>query len=419
MTVYFDSNGGQQFKKPDVVILENQIDREIQRLKSQIFDPKKEGGAEPVLSGRKRLNQELKEMTNKNVRCCKLTPEGALIDFKISRSESSTEGIPNYLISIEGGSPYSIIVCDGGLFIRGQMYASIDAFLKDELGKDKLRKDNQLATLSHSQESEEMGDGERSLESKTFLDKNLPHYYDNDSGTIQVKGVTYELITGSTQGFSKKCLVSYGSSPTREGILLDPRNSPLLRNHYANFRSGLTNQLSNVQILLLLNDYVRTRVFSVSNSYVRRNLIDSIVKKARKAENLGKEYPPCIPMDAFLKVGAGLCRHYALVSCYFLDRLLSEKDPLIQGTVQHMRSRRKATTPSGEDRWSAHTWVVFIPEYKDNLEKWHFDPAKDVLSNFATDDGKEYLIDCYGDDLLDLQLLRTKSAAVARGQLAD
>jgi hypothetical protein len=120
-----------------------------------------------------------------------------------------------------------------------------------------------------------------------------------------------------------------------------------------------------------------------------------------------------ISIDDFIKANLGVCRHHALVTVYLLDRLLTETNPLIEGTVQHIRGNLDGSIRGG------HIWTTFIPKHTSgaSLEKWHLDTYWDRLVNFADDEALKKLKRDYGIEMMDDQIRRTHKAAEKNCQI--
>ena len=271
--------------------------------------------------------------------------------------------------------------------------------------------------------------GDRSITSSNFI-RDLSNY--KYTG-LEINGEIYMPVTGGTQNFSTSKLASCGSSLNREILVLNSTQSPELAMHYTQFRKLLHSGMTTFDVLHVLKDYVRKQIFpscllqnmslvdavilpSISLDGDLESTVSRMVDQARKTHLTvtNTKNPstliPIMPLDDFVKSQIGLCRHHALTTAYLIDRLLSEKDPLIEGTVQHIRGNLDGPFNG------AHSWDTLIPKQKGKAspEKWHLDTFWDELFNFAEDQTKLRWL--YGNKMAEDQMHRTKVASKKNGQ---
>lgn len=204
----------------------------------------------------------------------------------------------------------------------------------------------------------------------------------------------YFNITCGTQRFSQQRLVSCGCAEDRELLFLDPTSSPEIELHYDRFLHTLSAGMTTEEILSQLKEYLRSHMFTCKKPQIEAvrayNAAISAIsaRVARHKDHLDWKIP-MIPIDDYVRQGIGLDRHHALVACYFIDRLLTEDHPLLDGTVQFM----KCNLPDD----GAHIVTTFIPKrqgadpqqrsWKQHQEsppeKWLLDSYRNVLVNFA------------------------------------
>lgn len=189
---------------------------------------------------------------------------------------------------------------------------------------------------------------------KDFNEKNL---------TLNVQGVSYKVITSDITDFAdiKAPLVSCGSSKSREMILFDPENSPLLQKRYAYFSQALQrymkdkkiDKLTPEQMIMFTTAFMQKVVFPVSKNLVEQ--VDMMVENCKKDAFIAKSNDqPCIPIDKFLEEKQGVCRHHSLVAAYFMDRFMKHHSDkcAFSGKLQVMRDNL--------DRGGAHAWLTLI-----------------------------------------------------------
>ncbi len=251
--------------------------------------------------------------------------------------------------------------------------------------------------------------GSRSVCSKKFLDGLTSHL---EHGMIKVGDVLFRSVSGSTQEFSVQPVASTGSSSRREILLLDPNHSPLLAQHFVKVRQKLKKGMTTHDVLHTLGDYVRREIFPQNGLKEVMQLIENARKThlTTTHRDSPKQKIPFIPIDKFIEKRLGECRHHTLVLSYLIDRLLREKDPLIRGTVQHIR---------GNISEGAHAWITFIPLKLDaDPQKYHLDTSCNsvVLINFAIEQNRNALSEAYGEETISDMLKRTNNAARKNGQ---
>ncbi len=147
-----------------------------------------------------------------------------------------------------------------------------------------------------------------------------------------------------TRNFNQS-LLSVGSSPKRENILLSPY-SPTVMAHYQTFKETLSpcknKALTTRSILKMLCLYS-------ANLFASRDVNDFIQQRIN--------HPTCpqklITLNAFMTLQKGVCRHSALLNACFLSKLI--EDGLIEGTIIHHRQ-------SFPQKNSSHTWVLFLSD---------------------------------------------------------
>ncbi len=345
--------------------------------------------------------------------------------YAIRRSSRYTEDNPTYaLIKGDSKNDHCLVKFDsetGHMLCREKAYTSLSNLLKDLIeGQPSLPVPVPIPPTTEPAlgpheigyeraEAEELfAEGLRTKHSQSFI-KGLTCFRDSK---LNIDGKSFEAITGKTQQFSRQPVVSCGSSATREIILLDPLHSPLLEAHYKQFRRELNPKMSTQEILQALKDYVRKEIFTNSKETELNRIINDARTTARTAthEDMPQVPIPLIPIDHFIEKKCGVCRHHALVAAYMIDKLLAEQNPLIEGTLQHMR---------GNVIMGAHVWVTFIPKRKPGRdpEKYHLDTLWNLLVNFAKKDSVELLEKAgYGKTMIDDQIARTKNAAKRNGQ---
>ncbi|NGX37577.1 MAG: hypothetical protein K1000chlam2_00733 [Chlamydiae bacterium] len=175
---------------------------------------------------------------------------------------------------------------------------------------------------------------------------------------------------------------SYPGLYSREVIVVDPENSPLLENAYLDLKSQLHETFTEKDILQTTLLYVRENLFDLELC-TDQNVIRFLLQFMDKG--------PEIPLETFLEKKIGVCRHLALTTTYLLERLT--KDRLLDGKAYLIREQ----IPSGR-----HGWTLFLSQ----SGAWHLDSYWEILENGKTDAGFFHLCQKYGKRTMERQQLR-------------
>lgn len=198
-----------------------------------------------------------------------------------------------------------------------------------------------------------------------LMDKNLGRFteYDLSKREIKVGDQLYQVISAEVDDFANSALplASCGSAESREIILLDPKNSPLLQKKYQSFVVYLKNylaeqnkdKLSPDEFLRFVCAFMDQKVFPIRSLNLEEK-VENIIKEGQKNPQflkIGKM--PCLPIDHFIKEKVGVCRHHSLVAAYLVDKFIKENSECcdFKGKVQMMRDNIEG---------GAHVWVSLI-----------------------------------------------------------
>lgn len=221
--------------------------------------------------------------------------------------------------------------------------------------------------------------------------------YDKEKELFLHDGISFHVLKGSNSSHSLEPTACMGAAPaSREIILLDPHNSPLLNEKFEELLVLLQGSSSTEQTLQILCNFIRTKVFTPSLSTAHH--LELFIKEHSSPTTLTKngEPVPVIVLDEFIKAGIGVCRHQALVSAYFLDKLLNAIPPLLPpGKVHYIRD---IITQGG------HAWNFYVPQ--NSLERWHVDPLWNIVKNSSCPQERELLNTSYGKRAIDREILR-------------
>lgn len=238
----------------------------------------------------------------------------------------------------------------------------------------------------------------RTVQMKTAL-THFPNY-EPATNTLLINRKNYVAVTTRTRNFFTEPSASCGSNINREVLLLDPENSPVLHKHFEKVLriiSQIPGCMQEDMIFKTVVNYVRDKIFPSHSHHdlLPRLLFFVEAKKALhttpKINVLGTEIA-CIPIDAFISKGLGVCRHHALVIAYILDGLkkhLAEKHNFT-GTVQIIRD---------DVIGGAHAWVTYVNKEK----KMHIDSLWNVITDFSNARGRKTLEEAYGKEAIERQ----------------
>lgn len=246
----------------------------------------------------------------------------------------------------------------------------------------------------------------RSVRMKDHLSP-LPNYIEK-SGILKIEGKDFRVIDSEVNEFNIP-LVSCGLSSSREMILLDPNNSPLLLAHYNNFDHLIArymqgkgkDQLSPEDLINITNMFMCNCVFPRSNNM--ESQVDDLVEKCKQDPTISKvNFQPCIPIDVFLKEKSGVCRHHALVGAYLLDRYIQEHADTcsFKGKVQIMRDNVNGFLKGG------HAWLTLVCS---NNKNFCIDTLNEISGDLGDSNFRETTLqDCFGAKAVEHQLEKAK-----------
>lgn len=184
-----------------------------------------------------------------------------------------------------------------------------------------------------------------------------------------------------------------GALPTqREVILLDPDHSPLLHSKFLELRAALPEGAPVQTILTEVQRFVGA-IFEPALSTeaaLGAFICHWISHPSRKAADFTPSkkgvWIPAIFLDDFLRARTGRCRHRALATSYFIDRLLRETTLLPQGEVYTVR---ELISPE-----LGHAWNLFLSD--DKKEAWHLDTSWQMVLSYHKEDHLNLLYQSYG-----------------------
>jgi len=165
---------------------------------------------------------------------------------------------------------------------------------------------------------------------------------------------------------------SYPGINRREVLLVDPENSPILNEAFADLKNQLEKTFDEREILLTTFYFVREHLFDLDRC--TEKIVAELIQQFTGQE-------PEISIEIFLEEKIGVCRHIALVTTYLLHRLN------LEGWIEGKALLIREQIPSGR-----HAWSVFISE----SGAWHLDPYWGIFENGKTRAGFCHLCQKYG-----------------------
>ncbi|MDQ2993965.1 MAG: hypothetical protein M3R00_03335, partial [Pseudomonadota bacterium] len=140
------------------------------------------------------------------------------------------------------------------------------------------------------------------------------------------KGESLKIVHTHITDFCSEKLVSLGAGifedTGREGIVLDP-NSPILLDCYEILKALLKKAEPNgFDKLGCITAYLHTIFRHKSDDKIK-----AVTLKHKTDEFRDKNDRVCalVPLEAFMQENVGVCRHFALLGCHFVHRLINEK----------------------------------------------------------------------------------------------
>ena len=237
-------------------------------------------------------------------------------------------------------------------------------------------------------------DGQRTVNMMKELNSGILQSYSVETGTFAHAGVTYRVLKGSTEDFTSSPLIFFGMRPAmRECIALDPNSSPLLDARYRELLQIIDPQKPVDVNLESISTFVKEVVFQPERCDEKKviQFLNQWMCARERVESdftLSKEnvYLPVMSIDQFLAVGAGVCRHLALVTAYFVDRLSKE------GILPHGRVHLVRQDVALNEGSFAHAWVL----YQHDQEAWLIDSVWEIVKNRNQPDDALFLEETYG-----------------------
>ena len=162
---------------------------------------------------------------------------------------------------------------------------------------------------------------------------------------------------------------------SREILYLDHSNIPLLTAHYEAWKQQLTSTEPEF-ILFDLMHYLRTKIFDLSRC--NRETVQTIVFQ---------ENAVMLPIELFIEKRAGVCRHFAMASYYFFERMLADK--IIPITSIELERRIVAI----DGYLGRHAWVSIYLE--GNNRSFHFDPFWSIVVDSNNPEASDILKKAY------------------------
>lgn len=248
------------------------------------------------------------------------------------------------------------------------------------------------------------------------LKKGVLPSYDVKKERFLHQGIYYSVLKGEDTHFCFHPIVSIGSDPfCREIISLNPDTSFLLQLKYQKllmlFRSlssPCRKEILCFDIFLeLLIDFIKREVFSPP--FCTEDALDYFLEEWIQSPKRTRfdftmdpngDYLPVIPIDDFIAAKTGVCRHLALVTTYFLDRLSQEESlPFFGGEAHFVRG---VIDQGGRVR--RHAWSLFIIDSQ--IRVWHIDTLWGLIKNLLSDNERTILKEVYGSECIDDEVRR-------------
>lgn len=236
------------------------------------------------------------------------------------------------------------------------------------------------------------------------LEEGIPSF-NHDRNTLTYRGTPYEVLTGDksrTIQFDHAAVVSIGAAAFgREMLLMNTTAaSSRLEETYKAFVDSLPKDPRPPieAIFKAVSNFIHKEMFpeALTSTY-ERFLADWEKSHTDPMDFLtigdSSIKAPLISIEDFIEAKFGVCRHQALVACYFISKL--RKEGLIPyGEILHIRETLSTKTGS-----IGHVWVWY--SRPDDGKLYHIDPMFDVTYQFHDDDEYDEACEHYPIELLE------------------
>lgn len=234
-------------------------------------------------------------------------------------------------------------------------------------------------------------------------------FFDIINNTININENTHKVIDSSVNHFAFNHhqdlpLISCGSSSSREMIVLNFKESPLLRKKYREFEALLNNKqnrakklITPMQLLIFTNCFIPQAVF-LKQKNNQQLVEDFIAKCSQQSDRMRVDTNPIIAIDEFIHARLGVCRHHALIAVFLMDRYLQLNPDKcsFKGKLQIMRSNVKS---------GAHSWVTLVTG---NGQHYCLDTLNNVLGNLSDPTLQERIKTSFGQKAFDNQIKKAQ-----------
>lgn len=219
----------------------------------------------------------------------------------------------------------------------------------------------------------------RSTDSQQFLE-DVPNYT-QETQTLHYMGEFYTFLSRNSINISLNKWFLAGSCNEQELILLNPDNCLRLNQEFEKILRKLEvlKITHESQVIKLVMEHVNDLISYQGN--IEKRIIENESISLSPSQEV-----KIVNIEEFIKLKEGVCRHYSIITAYFLDRLTHtpEGNPYLDGIVQHIRDY----IPEG-----AHAWNTFVSS---TGNQWHIDPTWRQAVNLKGVPNLEFLIKNYG-----------------------
>ncbi len=237
--------------------------------------------------------------------------------------------------------------------------------------------------------------------------------YEKSKNVFFCKNIPYRILTGALEDFSLYPVVSIGQNPShREIIAYHPDLSPKLSEAYKRFitasfpqKKTLNTSAELSELFLNLIKFIREELFIIELckdehllTFIGRWTHNKKLSISDFTLNDSYHLLPIVPLDDFVEAGIGVCRHFALVSTYFIDRLC--KDGYLSGNVFYVRDKIASRLMIG----ASHAWSIFVST--DKAQNWHIDSYINTLCDLTDPKDFETLCEFYGESAIMNEMIR-------------
>lgn len=247
---------------------------------------------------------------------------------------------------------------------------------------------------------------------------------------LEHNGDQYALLSRHTRCFTRGKLACISTTAITREVLLFDSSWHFLDQLYRQFKIELADESNIMLIFEKLHNFIRKNIFQHRLSFKQLDFygyrpVGKVVLEPKEDSINGQA--DIYELLTFLRAGQGVCRHIALTTCYFLDRLRIDK-LLPQGDIHYFRNTIRQD--------GSHAWAVFVEHAQPCNQVFIIDAAQPIEHILLVNNLREYsrLLNWYSKAALlemmseyapgfegfaEVELSSTKTETLSYGSLFD